>query len=216
MELELFNQKKQSHKDRNRIIAINNNFSPSSDYLNFGYDYFDNPKSGRGYGGYVYDGRYYETAKKIIDHYKLNPNSKILEIGCAKGYLLYEFFRLKMDVIGYDISRYAVDNCKEELKEMIFLGGVCDINESDRIYDLAIAKEVLSHMAIDDILFTINKLQNISKNIYLLLQTVSEKKKASDMQSWDSTYKTMMTKKNWEKVLSSCSFHGDYQFNYIV
>ena len=216
MELELFNQKKQSHKDRNRIIAINNNFSPSSDYLNFGYDYFDNPKSGRGYRGYVYTGRYYETAKKIIDHYKLKPNSKILEIGCAKGYLLYEFFKLKMDVVGYDISRYAVDNCIEELKEMIFLGRVNDINENDNIYDLAIAKEVLSHMAIDDILFTINKLQNISKNIYLVLQTVSEKKKANDMQSWDCTYKTMMIKKDWEKVLSSCGFHGDYQFNYIV
>ena len=216
MELELFIQKKQSHKDRNIIIAINNNFSPSSDYLNFGYDYFDNPKSGRGYRGYVYTGRYYETAKKIIDHYKLKPNSKILEIGCAKGYLLYEFFKLKMDVVGYDISRYAVDNCIEELKEMIFLGRVNDINENDNIYDLAIAKEVLSHMAIDDILFTINKLQNISKNIYLVLQTVSEKKKANDMQSWDCTYKTMMIKKDWEKVLSSCGFHGDYQFNYIV
>ena len=43
-----------------------------------------------GYGGYKYiPGRLEPVAKKLIKKFKLN-NSKILDIGCGKGYLLFE------------------------------------------------------------------------------------------------------------------------------
>ena len=50
-----------------------------------GYDYWDN-KNFPGYQGYYYDGRWLNPAKKIINHYNLNKNSKILDVGCGKGF----------------------------------------------------------------------------------------------------------------------------------
>ena len=42
-----------------------------------------------GYGGYKYiPGRWMKVAKSLIKKYKLNNNSKILDVGCGKGFLL--------------------------------------------------------------------------------------------------------------------------------
>ena len=56
----------------------------------YSFDYWDGSRS-YGYGGYEYDGRWKNVAKKIIKKYKLNKNSKILDLGCGKGHLVYEF-----------------------------------------------------------------------------------------------------------------------------
>ena len=46
----------------------------------------------------------------MIKHYKLNSNSKILDVGCGKGFLLYELLKLKpgLKIYGFDISSYAI------------------------------------------------------------------------------------------------------------
>ena len=42
---------------------------------------------------------------KLIKEYKLNENSKILDIGCGKGFLLYEIWTYsKIKIYGFDIS----------------------------------------------------------------------------------------------------------------
>ena len=55
----------------------------------FGYDYFDGDRK-FGYGGYSYDGRWRSVAKDIIEFFKLKDGDKILDVGCAKGFLLYD------------------------------------------------------------------------------------------------------------------------------
>ena len=75
-----------------------------NDYLNFGETYFDNSELGIGYGKYKYDNRFKKNVKKIINFFKFKKKSKILEIGCAKGFLLVEFYKQGMDVIGLEKS----------------------------------------------------------------------------------------------------------------
>ena len=92
--------------------------SQTQDHRNFGYDYFDNPEA-MGYGGYKYDGRYGSEVERVIDFFSLHtsPPAKILEIGCAKGFVLVEFLKLGLDVTGIDLSQYCVDNCHEDLSK---------------------------------------------------------------------------------------------------
>ena len=55
----------------------------------YGKNYWDGQRK-FGYGGYKFiEDRWYDIAKKIIKKFKLNENSKILDIGCGKGFLLY-------------------------------------------------------------------------------------------------------------------------------
>jgi cyclopropane fatty-acyl-phospholipid synthase-like methyltransferase len=61
-----------------KIVAVSRNFD---------YDYFDGDRK-FGYGGYVYDGRWLTIAKKLIQEYSLSSGMKVLDIGCAKGFLV--------------------------------------------------------------------------------------------------------------------------------
>ena len=82
-------------------------------------DFWDGKRK-YGYGGYKYiPGLLEPLAKKIIKYYKLTNSSKILEIGCGKGYLLYEIYKIlpKIKIVGFDISKYAIKNSKKEIKK---------------------------------------------------------------------------------------------------
>ena len=79
----------------------------------YGKMYFDGPRS-YGYGGYGYDGRWIPVAKDIIKYCRLKKGSKILDIGCAKGFLVKDLLNLGIDSYGIDISRYALDNSDKE------------------------------------------------------------------------------------------------------
>ena len=80
----------------------------------FDFDYWDGDRD-ICYGGYKYiKGRMDNLVRKMIDYYNLNSNSRILDIGCGKGYLLYDFTRFLpgIKVQGIDISDYAINNSK--------------------------------------------------------------------------------------------------------
>ena len=73
----------------------------------FGEMYFDGPRE-YGYGGYKYDGRWIPVAKEIVSRYNLKKGDKVLDIGCAKGFLIKDLLSIGIDAYGIDISEYAL------------------------------------------------------------------------------------------------------------
>ena len=61
---------KNTRKIENRIVASYR-----------GKEFYDG-KRNDGYGGFKYDGRWQNIAKRIFEHYKLKDDAKILQIGC--------------------------------------------------------------------------------------------------------------------------------------
>ena len=80
-----------------------------------------------GYGGYRYDGRWKPVAKDIIDHFKLNKGDRVLDIGCAKGFLVKDLLDLGIDAYGVDVSEYALQNCMPETVGRLHLCSAEDI-----------------------------------------------------------------------------------------
>ena len=85
------------------------------------FDYWDGDRR-INYGGYNYiEGRWEKVARAILEHYKLPPKSKILDVGCGKGFLMFDILKVRSDleIYGLDISSYAIENSKKE-KRMIY------------------------------------------------------------------------------------------------
>src|SRR5580700_8909138 len=80
----------------------------------WGRDYWDGDRR-YGYGGYRYDGRWRAVAEAMARHYGIKPGDRILDVGCGKGYLLYEFTQAVpgIEVRGLDASSYGIEHAKE-------------------------------------------------------------------------------------------------------
>ncbi len=57
----------------------------------FGKEFFDGERK-HGYGGFSYNSRFWTgVVQDMIGHYKLTNKSKLFDVGCAKGFMLYDF-----------------------------------------------------------------------------------------------------------------------------
>ena len=111
------------------------------------FDYWDGSRD-INYGGYYYDNRWIPIAKKMIDYYNLTNDSKILDVGCGKGFLLYEFKKLlpNAEVRGLDISNYAIKNSKKEIKKKIKQGCASKLKFKSNYFDLVVSLNTLHNL----------------------------------------------------------------------
>ena len=109
----------------------------------FGKDYFDGDRR-HGYGGYAYHPRFWQaTVRRIRDHYRLEEDVSLLDVGCAKGFLLHDFkaFMPNSTIAGIDISQYAYDNAIETVKPFLRVGNAKALPYEDNAFDLVLSAE---------------------------------------------------------------------------
>src|SRR5262245_30825346 len=107
--------------------------------IQYGKDYWDGDRR-YGYGGMRYDGRWKPVAENMARHYGLKPGHKVLDVGCGKGFLLYEFTQVVagIEVAGVDISEYAIENSKEEVRPFLKIGNAVELPFPDKSFDFIV------------------------------------------------------------------------------
>jgi len=217
MILEFFPESSRSADTRRRLAEVVQGGDVSSSYLEFGYDYFDNPEHVIGYGGYGYDGRYADAAKKMVEHYGLKPGDHVLEIGCAKGTLLVEFKKLGMEVAGVDVSSYALENAVPEVKPYLGCSDATTLPFPDGHFALVIGKEVLPHVPHDDIEATLIECMRVSRGkLFFEIQCGRTAVELEYMRKWDATHKIVETPIWWEAFLERIGFPGDVHYKVLI
>ena len=170
-----------------------------------------------GYGGYIYDGRWEDTAKKLIKQYNLNKDSKILDLGCGKGFLLYEIFKLtNCKVMGQDISSYAINNAKNEIKDNLSIFDVRkNLQFSDNEFDLVLSINTFHNFQIFDLKNSIQEMERVGKNKLLIVEAYDTEDQLFNLQCWALTAESFFTTKEWEWLYKEYNYNGDYDFIYF-
>jgi len=182
------------------------------------FDYWDGDRR-INYGGYKYlEGRWEKVAKAIFNHYDLPPNPKILDIGCGKGFLLFDMLKIRADadVYGLEISEYAIRNSKEEIRNKITLGNSNNLPWPDNYFDLVISITTLHNLHIFDLFQSLKELERVAKsNKYICVESYRNEIEKANLLYWQVTCEAFNTPKEWEWIFDQTGYTGDYSFIYF-
>ncbi len=181
------------------------------------YDYWDGSRD-INYGGYHYDGRWEPIAKKIIDFYKIKTGYKILDIGCGKGFLLYEIQKQVPGVIvrGLDISSYAIKNAKKEVKEFLDLGNANKLPYSDNEFDLILSINTLHNLYCFDLFSALKEIERVGKNKkYICVESYRNEFEKVNLLYWQVTCESFYNVDEWKWIFKQTNYRGDHSFIYF-
>lgn len=179
------------------------------------YDYWDGDRR-INYGGYNYiPGRWEPVAKLMADKYKINSNSKILDIGCGKGFQLYEFKKLfpTCEVNGIDISSYAIKNAKTEVKDFLKLGCASSLPWPDDYFDYVFSINTLHNLCISKLFNSIKEINRVSKgNAYICIESYRNELEKQNLLYWQVTCESFYSTDDWLWIFDKNGYDGDYSF----
>jgi ubiquinone/menaquinone biosynthesis C-methylase UbiE len=183
----------------------------------YGFDYWDGNRR-YGYGGYKYDGRWKSVAEDMIKKYGLANNSKILDIGCGKAFLLYELKQLLpgAEIVGIDSSQYALENAKEEIKNCLFLHRAEDVLPfGDKQFDLVYSITTLHNLKVYDLKTAVSEVERVGKNGYIMVEAYRNSSELFNLECWALTCESFFRPDEWIWLYKEFGYNGDYEFIYF-
>jgi len=179
----------------------------------FGIEYFDGDRL-TGYGGYSYHPRFWtETVKRFRDHYVLAKDATVLDIGCAKGFMMYDFKRLmpNLNIRGVDISQYALDHALEEMKPLIEVANAKELPFEDGSFDLVISINTVHNLPLEDCKQALREIQRVTrKDAFIINDAWRNDREKESMLAWNLTALTYMHVDDWKKLFQQVGYEGDY------
>ena len=181
-------------------------------------DYWDGDRR-YGYGGYKYiPGRWKPVAQALIDIYGLKPDAHILDVGCGKGYLLYELKLLlpNAHIVGFDISRYGLANAKEEIRDNLFRYRAQDAYPfGDKSFDLVISLTTLHNLRLFELKTALAEIERVGKNKYVMLESYRNELELFNLECWALTAESFFDTAEWIWLYEHFGYTGDYEFIYF-
>ena len=194
---------------------INNKVTCMKIAKKYEYDYWDGNRK-HGYGGYKYiPGRWSPAAKRLIKEFKLTNKSKILDVGCGKGYLLYEIKKIlpQIQVVGFDISKYGIKNSHPNIKRYLFNHDIKNKTKFKKNeFDLVISLGCFHNLKIFDLMNALKEIGRISKKAYIMVESYRNDKELFNLQCWALTCQSFFSDDQWEYILKNVNFNGGYEF----
>ena len=179
----------------------------------FGKDFFDGKRE-YGYGGFEYNEKYWTNVVKDFKKYwKLDSNSKVLDVGCAKGFMLYDLMQLipGIHIKGLDISKYAIENCKEEVREYLTVGNAKNLPFEDNEFDVVISINSIHNLDKQDCGISLSEIEKKKKkHSFVTVDAYRNEKEKKRMEAWNLTGKTIMSTEEWKVFFKENNYTGDY------
>jgi len=184
----------------------------------FDVDYWDGDRK-TGYGGYKYDGRWRPIAEEMAKHYGLKSGMRILDVGCGKGFLLYEFTQVVpgIEIVGLDISKYGIENSKEEVRADLQVGDAKSLPFKDNSYDFVVSLGTLHNLYLPDLVEALKEIKRVSKesNNYVMVESYRNEREKMNLLYWQLTCESFFTPHEWEWVFNLAQYQGDHGYIYF-
>lgn len=179
----------------------------------FGMEFFDASRD-TGYGGFYYNPRFWTPViPDFIQHFGIENNDKILDIGCAKGFMLYDFLKKNetLKVTGIDISKYAIDNGHTSVKENLQVGDCRDLRFEDNSFDFSFSITTVHNVNRKECIKSLSEIERVTKKgSFITVDAYNNETEKKAMLAWNLTAKTVLHVDEWKNLFDIAGYTGDY------
>lgn len=179
----------------------------------WGYDYWDGSRK-ICYGGYSYiKDRWKPVAEAMIKHYDLKSGDKILDVGCGKGFLLYELACINpnFELYGIDISDYAIDNSKIEIRDSLIRGNATDLPYEDNFFDFVFSINTIHNLYCYELSLALREIERVGKsNKYICVESYRNEYEKANLLYWQVTCEAFNTPDEWNWWFQQTNYTGDH------
>lgn len=176
-------------------------------------DYWDGERQ-YGYGGYRYDGRWRVVAEEMASHYGLTAASRILDVGCGKAFLLYEFTQVVpgISVAGVDISHYAIENAKPEVRPHLKVGSATVLPFPDGSFDFVYSINTLHNLQNFELHAALKEIERVGRagRAHITIESFRTEREKVNLLYWQLTCESFYRPAEWEWMFAQAGYRGDY------
>jgi SAM-dependent methyltransferase len=190
-----------THKEENRAVA-----------MQFGREYFDGTRE-QGYGGYRYDGRWIPVAEDIVRHFGLKAGDRVLDVGCAKGFLVKDLMKIQpgLEAFGIDVSEYAVMHAEAELAGRLHVGNAVHLPFPDGSFAAVLSINTIHNLDRDGCLRALKEMERVALGRgYVQVDAYRSAAERKVFEDWMLTARTYGTPEDWVAILREAGYTGDY------
>ena len=179
----------------------------------FGKDFFDGERR-HGYGGFQYNPRFWQPVVPTFQqHYGLNASHRLLDVGCAKGFMLHDFQTLipGITVQGVDVSEYAIEQALESVSSMVQVADARELPFPDNSFDLVISINTIHNLEREELIQALREIERVSsKNAFITVDAYRNNEEKEAMFAWNLTAKTILSVPDWIELFKEAGYTGDY------
>src|SRR5581483_7750414 len=162
------------------------------------------------------------AAKAIAKYYKLAVDDWIMDIGCGKGFLLYEFHKLGFkETIGVDTSNYAIKAAEKhfiESSEEFYMTAGWEVNSATYVplwsnqIDFIYSINVLHNLCYTELKQAIKEMVRLGKQkMYICVESYRNEDELYNLQCWALTCQSFYSPDDWKEILADNGYKGDVE-----
>src|SRR5437870_8503061 len=183
----------------------------------YGEAYFDGPRE-VGYGGYRYDGRWIPVAEDIVKHFSLKPGDRVLDVGCAKGFLVKDLMKVcpGLEAFGLDISEYALLHCEPEVAGRLHLGNAVKLPFPDRSFKAVISLNTVHNLDRSECITALREIERLAPGrAFIQVDSYRTPEQKALFEEWVLTAKFHGYPQDWVALFGEAGYTGDFYWTII-
>jgi len=179
----------------------------------FGQEFFDGERQ-YGYGGFAYNEKYWGRVIPDFEaHFGSLSGKSILDVGCAKGFMLHDMLRLipGIEVAGVDVSQYAITNSLPDVSRFLKVADAKNLPFDDQSFDVVISINTIHNLEIEECKQALREISRVCKGqSFITVDAYSDDEERERMMAWNLTAKTILSVESWKELFDEVGYKGDY------
>ncbi len=176
-------------------------------------DFFDGDRK-NGYGGFYYNPRYWQPVIPTLQaHFGLSEDSSVLDVGCAKGFMLNDIVEHipGIAVTGIDISNYAIANAIESMKLNLQVADARELPFENNSFDVVISITTVHNFERAECIKALQEIERVSRGkSFITVDAYRNDEEKEAMNAWNLTALTILHVDEWKDLFKEAGYTGDY------